>query len=184
MTPKMIAAHYNADNCEILGFYTEDIHGDLIPQPYIEISFTQWQEALECGFNAVSLDLHAYGHLYFKDFRDLSELREVKIQALDELCEKEIVSGFASLALGSEHIYPSKITDQLNLFAAKDLGTEVEFACSLNGEWEKRLHTAAQLNHAYMDGLTFKISVIKKKDELVALAKAAITLEELEAIVW
>jgi len=40
-------AHYNQETGEILGFYSKNIH-EIIPEPAIELTEEEWQNALNC----------------------------------------------------------------------------------------------------------------------------------------
>jgi len=46
-------AHYDPDTGQLLGYYTNDVHGTNIPEPHLRITNEQWQHALQTNANYV-----------------------------------------------------------------------------------------------------------------------------------
>lgn len=88
--------NYDKDTGQILGYYDKEIHGkyvepeydnngkiikegywDLsnIPEPYIEITDEQWQEALQNNYNYIDIENKTLGK---KDFRNLDAIKKAK----------------------------------------------------------------------------------------------------------
>jgi predicted HAD superfamily phosphohydrolase len=71
-------AHYNTTTNKLLGWYDDTIH-TTIPTPTIEVSETEWQTAIDKGYNAIDIETNK---LYKKDFRTLSDLQETKLREI------------------------------------------------------------------------------------------------------
>jgi len=122
----------------------------------------------------------------------IEEARSKKSVSLDADCKQSIVSGFYSSALGVEHFYPSKETDQANLNASvtssfypnlpEDWATP--FWCSLDGDWQYVEHTAEQIQQVGLDGKTAILGYLAKNQALHTQLQQAETLEEVEVIQW
>lgn len=120
------------------------------------------------------------------------EARAKKSVSLDADCKQAIVSGFYSSALGIEHFYPSKETDQANLNASvtssfypnlpEDWTTP--FWCSIDNDWQYVEHTASQIQQVGLDGKTAILGHLSKNQTLQNQLQQAETLEEVEAIQW
>lgn len=123
----------------------------------------------------------------------LDSAKKAKLDELYSTCGEIIISGFWSSALGAEHLYPTKQTDQLNLTALVTLSMypgvppdwQERFWCmDVDGVWDMRFHSGEQLRHVAADvSLGIKMS-IKHKADLEALVHAATTIEEVNAVVW
>lgn len=124
---------------------------------------------------------------------DLVGLKAARIALLTAACAGAIVGGYASSALGSEHQYPSKVTDQINMMGSvtdsllpgqpEDWATP--FWCAdETGVWTFRAHTAAQIQAAGADGKAHIIECQTKLGQLSAQVMAAASAEAVAAIVW
>lgn len=118
--------------------------------------------------------------------------RAEKAAMINAACKAAILSGFASSALGAEHHYPAKITDQQNL-ASSVLASllpipadwTTPFWCrDAAGEWAFRLHTAAQIQQVGRDAKAAILAAMGKNEVLQAQVAAAMTLESLDTITW
>lgn len=116
-----------------------------------------------------------------------------RLAAIAGACSATILEGFASSALGAEHRYPAKLTDQSNLQAsvlaslfpglASDWTTP--FWCQdATGTWAYRPHTAAQIQQVGTDGKNAINACIAHKIALEQQLSKAKTLAEVEAITW
>lgn len=157
-----------------------------VPDGAIDISDEQWQELLSGGHYWTGTDVAVL-------VPTLDDLHAGKLAELTAACSDAITAGYPSSALGAEHDYPCKLTDQANMQAsvirsllpglASDWTTP--FWCAdADGEWARRPHTAAQIQQAGQDGVTH---VLAQQDKLAALAAsvaAAQTAEAIAAIVW
>ena len=125
-----------------------------------------------------------------EDHTYLDRLKKQKIKELNDRAEKEIISGFTSNALGSEHLYQSEPTDQLNLIGivqtAQLTNSNQLFKCSAdNGKtWDYVEHTPEQLTKVLEDGKQRKQDILIKCAELKAKVLQAQTEDEVKAVVW
>ena len=121
---------------------------------------------------------------------------------LQNACREHITGGVISSALGSDHTYPTKETDQLNLNGCitesllndADVNWSTPFWCAdANGLWDRRLHTHAQIRTA---GTAVAGHVREAQNKLkslndqlqVIVADAGLTDDEkrtaIDAVVW
>lgn len=124
---------------------------------------------------------------------DLSLYKQDKSQSILQACQVAIVSGFVSYALGDPYHYPSKTLDQQNLAASVLASYDPEnafdwttpFWCSdAAGEWAFRPHTAAQIREVGRDAKSTIIAYQLRNESLQAEISAAISAEQLDAIIW
>lgn len=121
------------------------------------------------------------------DFLQLS--KDTKVKEINTACGNEIENGFVSDALGTEHTYQSEQIDQLNLIGLVASGTDDYFKTGVtdaNGNitWNYELHTIEQLKLVLDDGKAYKQALLLKANTLKSQVAEAITVEEIEAIVW
>lgn len=123
----------------------------------------------------------------------LAQAQAAKIAALSAACQADIFAGFHSSALGADHLYPFKVTDQRNLSDSVLASTlpgraadwTTPFWCADSaGVWAMRLHTAAQIQQAGDDAMARKLACMAQNDTLAGQVMAATTIEAVEAITW
>ncbi|TBZ17024.1 hypothetical protein [Rhizobium leguminosarum] len=123
----------------------------------------------------------------------LAALKASRIAVLTAACAEAIVSGYASAALGSEHQYPSKVTDQINMMGSVTdsllPGQPVEWSTPFwcadeSGAWAFRAHTAEQIQTAGADGKLHVLTCQTKLGQLSAQVMAAASAEAVAAIGW
>ncbi|WP_295514945.1 hypothetical protein [uncultured Pseudomonas sp.] len=119
--------------------------------------------------------------------------KEVIRAAIAGACNATILEGFISTALGAEHRYPAKLTDQSNLqasvleslFPGLDEDWTTPFWCQdAAGTWAYRPHSAAQIQRVGSDGKAAINACIRQKIQLEEQLAKAQTLAEVEAITW
>lgn len=125
----------------------------------------------------------------FTDAEIIAQSKQSKLIELEALCEAQIVSGFTSSALGSEHWYKSEQIDQLNLIGVVTGGTDDYFKSGIKDTqgvitWDWVLHTSAQLKQVLNDGKNVKTTLLQKLTMQKAQVDLATTLAEVEAVVW
>ncbi|MCA2408408.1 hypothetical protein [Rhizobium leguminosarum] len=124
---------------------------------------------------------------------ELAALKASRIAVLTAACAAAIVGGYSSSALGSEHRYPSKQTDQINMMGsvtdsllpgqAPDWRTP--FWCAdESGAWAFRHHTATQIQAAGADGKEHILQCQTKLMQLSVQVMAAASAEAVAAIGW
>lgn len=123
----------------------------------------------------------------------LKEVKEKKIDDINKSCDKAIVSGFTSEALGSKHFYYSTLEEQSTLNSLINLGVDNQFKAqkiTLVDQVETKenriaySHTIQQLRSILADGFTHIASQVAKKDILETQINNATTIDEVEAISW
>lgn len=111
----------------------------------------------------------------------LDDVKAEKITALRAACEAEIVSGFASSALGTEHTYPSDMKAQINLMGSvtdslmPNLPSDWQTPFWVRdhaGAWSFKMHNAAQIQQAGRDGKAHVVACQAALDDLVAFVLA------------
>lgn len=123
----------------------------------------------------------------------LAGAKAAKIAELSDACKAQIVAGFTSSALGAAYSYPAKDTDQQNLASSVidsllsngAAGWVTPFWCSdVSGDWEFRMHTAAQIQKVGQDAKAAVLTAMAKNQALVGQVAAASTVAAVNAITW
>jgi hypothetical protein len=121
----------------------------------------------------------------------LDEFRDGKREEMRLACKDEIESGIKHGALGSEHSYPTALTDQADLsglvsksILQNESGEPYKFWCAdVYGVWERRGHTATQIQQVGIAVADHVIACKDKYEEKLAAIKVA-TIETLDTISW
>jgi hypothetical protein len=130
----------------------------------------------------------------------LSDHKVEKITELSKDCARDIISGFVSSALGSEHIYDSDGVDQLNILgsyvattpdANNPQGSQTYHAVRaiIDGEVqlkEYKLHDNLQMKKVVLDGVAFKLKKLTRFNAMrnEILVNTEMSMEELDAVTW
>lgn len=123
----------------------------------------------------------------------LEQIKTSKLLSINTECNKAIVSGFKSSALGSDYFYYSTIEEQSTLTSLITLGIDSNFKCQkinvvenveVKGNRVQVPHTLAQLKQVLADGAIHIKTQIDRKDLLEIQINAVTTVEELDGIVW
>lgn len=114
----------------------------------------------------------------------LEELRVKRINEIERLYSEKTAAGFISGALGPSYRYKSKPENQLDLIGCVAAGITVKFKCTdfAGNNEANREHTATQIKTVLRDGLAAKIFILERYDALIAEVKAALTIEQLQAV--
>lgn len=108
-------------------------------------------------------------------------------------CQRAIVGGFTSDALGSTHTYGSDMTDQQNLSAnvmsslMPDVTAEwytPQLCADSEGVWDYRIHSATQIQQVGKDGKAAIMTYLVKKAQLFSAIESAVLLSQLDEIAW
>lgn len=129
------------------------------------------------------------------DERRLVLLKRNKIIDLSNSCEKAIIGGFISNALGDEHLYDSEEVDQINLIGAvASTGPTPEFPNGYSIYYATRdistniksyiEHSYAQLRKVMDDGAQFKLNHLQRFHLLRTQVEVAVDEEQINAIIW
>jgi len=156
-----------------------------IEEPNMErVELTKYQYALD--------EFEEKADLLKNPVYTLRELKDKQTLKINSSCKSAIVSGFPSSALGSEHIYQSEETDQLNLIGVVLDGTDASFKCGIVEiiddkeitTWSWKAHTIEQLKTVFSDGKKRKEELLLQANTLKVQIENATTKEAVEAIVW
>jgi hypothetical protein len=117
----------------------------------------------------------------------LDQAKQNKISELSANCNKAILAGFSSSALGAPHFYGYEIDDQANFEKAMNL--IIRGKAPAQDYWKTKnagplVHTQAQIELVYDDSIVHLKTNLGKKWMLEAKVKALTTAEAIEAIVW
>lgn len=124
---------------------------------------------------------------------ELQVPKEKKLLEINTECNKAIVSGFKSSALGEEYFYYSTLEEQTTLNSLINLGFDSNFKCQkinvvenveVKGNRVQVPHTLVQLKQVLADGAIHIKTQIDRKDALEVLINNATTADELDGIVW
>lgn len=126
-----------------------------------------------------------------KDLREnpplsLTELKKKKLIELSGMASQEVFKGFTSNALGSMHRYEAMFHNQINLLGVIVAGVDVNYTCTKLSDNSKkqRLHTVAELQQVFSDGMTYMTSIWTYYDQLRVDVDACTTQTQLDAIAW
>lgn len=122
------------------------------------------------------------GNIIFDDVLALNMAKGQKTEQVNIECERLIVSGFTSTALGALHNYQSQREDQLNLLGSVAGGIGGPFKCGLDGVWQYRAHSAAEIAQVFGDGADYKLALLQQCEALKVAIAAATNTEELGGI--
>ncbi|PCH65817.1 MAG: hypothetical protein COC04_00875 [Gammaproteobacteria bacterium] len=165
---------------EISGAITEVFHSDNGNVPSGTAPITDEE------FSIIRHAPHLYklvsGVVVVNEGLELKEAKSKKIYSVNLQCEQLIVNGFSSSALGVLHAYQSQREDQLNLLGSLAGGTGGPFKCELNGAWQYRAHTAAEIVQVFSDGSAYKLALLQQCEALKVAVAAATNTEELGGI--
>jgi len=121
----------------------------------------------------------------------LPEIKAEKIKELSAACGETIRAGFKSAALGADHWYDGDVEDQINIMGAAAAGMDLPFRCYPIDADGNRIapktffvHTAAQLQQVYQDGVAFKLGQLQRLEMLRAQVDAAASSSDVEAVAW
>ena len=190
----MLYAYFDPNNRSVLGWFDTEAHDVTLPpsELLVELDQEQWND-----FAGSACWVDYSGSLVTSApalIVPLDQALSTKIAELNAACAAAIVAGFQCDALGKVYTYPSDIEDQLNLTGSvqlsqlegsDDAGWVTPFKCAdEKGNWSAVAHTAAQIQKVGVTFTRIKLGLIGKKDLLIAQAKAAATVTELEAVTW
>ncbi len=132
------------------------------------------------------------GNPIWVDARTLAEARADKVSEMRAECDAKILGGFKSSALGTEHLYPAKLTDQTNLAGSildslipGPTGWTTPFWCADSaGVWAFRAHTAAQIQQVGRDGKAAILAAMTTNEGLRAEIMTAPNAAAVDVIAW
>ena len=111
-----------------------------------------------------------------------------KYQEINGACEREIIGGFWTQALGEPHFYASALEDQLNLVGVITRALPAPVACQdERGLREFREHTLEQLTQVSNTFCDYRLAAQQQADRLkkaLAAARLAEDIKALEALSW
>ncbi len=143
-----------------------------VPTSKYQFALDEWNEKRELELNPLPLSFE--------------ELKNIKIQEINQACKKAIISGFKSLAKEIEYKYESDEVDQLNLIGAVTTGVRQNIKCSSdNGvTWQWIDHLSSEVKDVFDDGVNHKNEMLIKASTLKNQVLTVPTVEEINKIVW
>lgn len=119
------------------------------------------------------------------NYASLEAAQNTQAYTLAKTCARQILSGFASSALGRGYTYASSEIDQRNLIAAAQATNGGLLACQdSTGGWSRQPHTKAQAQQVLDDFVAARDADRTTLGTLTAQINAAITVEAVQAVVW
>ena len=129
------------------------------------------------------------------DERKLVLIKKNKIIDLSNSCEKAIIGGFISNALGADHLYDSEEVDQINLIGAvtstaptvaEPNGYSSYYACRDVSTGIKSYieHSHFVLRQVMADGALFKLNLLQRFHMFRSQVEGAVDEEQINAIIW
>lgn len=115
----------------------------------------------------------------------LADAKVLKTEKINQACEKSIISGFTSTALGTVHTYQSDRDDQINLMGLVTSEKDDLLKCkkeSALAEWKP--HTIAQLKKVFTAGATHKKTQLIKASTLKSQINNMLTVKEINEVIW
>lgn len=112
----------------------------------------------------------------------LAQAQVAQAQALSASCQQQILGGFSSSALGSEHNYPSDQKSQINVTLTAQNGGALW--CATGGVWSMSAHTAEQAQQVQKDLYAMIQTAQAKYAALLSQLNETTTVEAAQAIVW
>jgi hypothetical protein len=133
------------------------------------------------------------GTIVSDETNSLAAVKTRKAASLRAACNAQIIEGFHCDALGAAFLYPAKPTDQTNLAGsiidslipgiAEDWATPF-WCANTAGEWDFRLHSAAQIQKVGRDGKLALLAAMGKNEFLSRLVMTAYTKEQVAMVTW
>lgn len=129
----------------------------------------------------------------------LTRIKKVKVRELSDACAEDIMSGFVSIALGSEHLYDSEDVDQINLIGATMMlnatsdtngvepSTPYAVRSIVDGVTQPKqylLHTRSQLQAVVIAGSAVKLYKLQKFNNKRDYINAALLISDVTAVNW
>lgn len=121
--------------------------------------------------------------------------KDMQLQLISSDCQRNIVAGFPSSALGTEHWYDAETTDQMNMISAIAVaastpenpnGLPTFYPCREMPDHPKEfeVHSYAQLRKVASDGGEYRNKLLQKYAFLKYQIQQATTVSQIKSIVW
>ena len=174
-------AHYDPQTGRLLGWYTKEIHGDNIPEPYIEVDDTVWQEALDKNYNYVDAENKT---LSYKDFRTLDQIKQAKKLEIESTYVKKCYEPIDYEVNGVIYTFQADEKSQNAIFRTIT-GAPQDFTT----DWLDIDNNAVSVTLDDLKGLAQVIverneQLFQQKVQLKKQVDSATTKEEVESITW
>ena len=192
--------NYDEKTGKILGYYDKEIHGkwippqydengnmikegywDLsaIPQPFVEITDEQWQEAINNHYNYIDPETKTMG---IKDFRTLDQLKQAKKQEIETTYQNALSQPINYTVNNETHTFQADQHSQ-DILTKVIVGAPSDFTTN----WLDIDNVPVQMTLADLKGLAQAIlqrgeQLFQKKVLLKQQVAQATTKEDLDAI--
>lgn len=171
------------------GFYKTSLH-EFVPADVLPLTDDQFRMLVTDRAPDQRIEMGGKGIPFLIEAEASSPDRtyQIKLQSIDQACEKTITDGFLSSALGTTFRYSSQLDDQLNLTGAILAGTYMAYACRDElGVKAFRMHSAEQLRRVGDDFTLFKQQLLQRAYDLKQKLYEALAggdLKALELVTW
>jgi len=147
-------AHYDKTDGKLLGWYDDEIHAE-IPSPSVKVSESDWQEAIDSGYNYVDA---ASGSLSLKDFRTPEEIQaqEIEQQRRQAKTERDKSLNSITYTLNDGSVYQVRPKDVPNFQLAIQRNQDVDWILADN---TVRTTTVAELKEILDAGIQEGIKI-------------------------
>ncbi len=173
--------NYNPNTSEILGYYDKEIHGNNIPQPYVEITDKQWQEAINHNYNYVDVKTKA---LSYKDFRKIKQIQVNLIAKLkadfNSLKNKGMLSKTINKLINSNYTDLMNMQSLLAYMNANNI-TTTKFRCYDNSFVDI---TKEQLQSMINELIAFGLEVYQRKWTIENVIQTTTERDSLLKLKW
>lgn len=170
-------AHYNEQTLELLGWYSEDVHGENIPLPNIQIEDEAWQAAIDTNANKVDSEngLVFYEEC-FKSFKDR------RVSEESESHHRVLSCDISLNLLGDDYAYPSEYFNDLSLYQYIATGEPARVKCRTlySDQWSFVTHDNSQIKTIASAFLNKKQDALEAIEKIKNAAEDCTTKEELE----
>lgn len=170
--PVPVASWYDSESTNYIDF----------TQPgFIEVSDQQWAARNEKIWTVSGSEIVEY----IPPPQNLSVVQQRQLNILIRACASQIISGFASSALGVAYTYASDAVSQRNILLAAQSTKGGLLSCQdASGVWSRQPHTQAQAQQVLEDFVGICDAARAKLTSKETGAASAKTVETVQAVVW
>lgn len=171
LQPTPVAAWYDGDRVNHIDFTTPG---------FIEITEDQWDtrnDKVWCVSGSSLVE-------YVAPSADINAVRVTQSRILSSACQRQIVSGFSSSALGAANTYASALLDQQNLIQAAQNSNGGLLIVNTTNSWQLVRHTQEEAQQVLADFIIFKDNNRSKLSTYISKVDAATRINDVQSIVW
>lgn len=166
-------------NDQVIGWIDSEVEKNMpAAATLLEMTDAQWEERSTDIFFVVGGVLTGAKTI-------LSMVQPVQKHMVSSACAAQIVSGFASSALGAAHTYASGDIDQQNIVQSAQSTKGGLLSCAdSTGAWSRQPHTQAQAQQVLEDFVAARDAARTKLSGLEVQVNTATTVAAAQAVTW